>query len=243
VIVVVGLEFEARIAAGLGMQVVCAGIGRDLAGALGRAIRSDCSGLLSFGVCGGLAPHLKPGACIVASEVLSGRGRVAMDPHWSRQLLQSLPDAEHGLLLGVQAPLADTESKRTLHQETGALAADMESHIVASVAAERGLPVATIRVVTDPAKRPIPRAALAAMRSDGTVDMLAMLRALAKTPRDIGLLMRTALDARAAHATLRRSRSSIGPDLSNPHHRLRPHGVLPAFPLYGSGAEAIQPAE
>src|SRR3954469_17958991 len=125
VIVVVGLAFEARIAAGAGGQVICAGIGRDLAGAIARAVTPQTHGLISFGVCGGLSPELAPGACIVASAVRTHKGRIATDRRWSQRLLQALPHSTHGELLGVPAPLAEPESKRTLFEETGALAADM----------------------------------------------------------------------------------------------------------------------
>lgn len=238
-IVVVGLAFEARIAAGAGQQVICAGIGRDLAGAIDRAVTPTSRGLVSFGVCGGLAPGLAPGSCIVASAVRTHKGRIATDRQWSQRLLQALPDAAHGELLGVPAPLAEPESKRTLYEETGALAADMESHIVAHAAAAYGLPLAVIRVVTDPSTRPIPPAALAAMRSDGTIDIVSMLRTLARTPRHVGLMARTALDARAAHATLRRSRRALGSSLGLPEaHVLAPEFAQPATPI-----AALQPAE
>jgi adenosylhomocysteine nucleosidase len=237
VIVVVGLAFEARIAAGAGRQVICAGIGRDLAGAIARAVTPKTRGLISFGVCGGLSPELKPGSCIVASAVRTHKGRIPTDNEWTQRLLKALPDSVHGELLGVPAPLAEPESKRTLYEETGALAADMESHIVAHAAAAQGLPLAVIRVVTDPSARPIPLAALAAMRSDGTIDIRSMVRTLARTPRDIGLMFRTALDARAAHATLRTSRRALGPTLGIPDFTLAPE-YAPAVP----GA-ALQPAE
>src|SRR3954451_481712 len=75
-IVVVGLAFEARIAAGPGIQVICSGDGQDLWGAVTRAITPDCRGLVSFGVAGGLDPNLKPGACVVASAIVSGNTRM-----------------------------------------------------------------------------------------------------------------------------------------------------------------------
>jgi hopanoid-associated phosphorylase len=239
VIVVVGLAFEARIAAGAGRQVICAGIGRDLAGAITRAITPKSRGLISFGVCGGLAPELRPGSCIVASGVRTHKGQVATDRDWSQRLLQALPHAIHGELLGVPAPLAEPESKRTLYAETGAIAADMESHVVANAAAAHNLPFAVIRVVTDPSARPIPPAALAAMRSDGTIDIWSMLRALARTPRDVGLMFRTALDARAAHATLRTSRRALGPSLGIPDF----HALDLDFDRSTPRVAALQPAE
>ncbi len=220
------------------MQVICAGIGRDLAGAIARAVVPESRGLISFGVCGGLAPHLAPGACVVASAVRSHKGRVLTDAQWSQRLLHALPDATHGELLGVQQPVAEPGSKRALYEETGALAADMESHVVAGAAAAHGLPLAVVRVVTDPAARPIPRAALAAMRANGTIDVWSMLRTLAATPRDLGLMCRTALDARAAHAGLRKSRRVLAATLAA---RDMP-AAEPSFPAF-AGPAAMQPAE
>ncbi len=67
-IVVVGMAFEARIAAGLGVPVICGGDGRNLATTLARAMAAGCGGLISFGVAGGLAPDLKPGTCVIGSS-------------------------------------------------------------------------------------------------------------------------------------------------------------------------------
>jgi len=216
-IVVVGLEFEARIAAGPGMQVICSGDGRQLATALSRAITDDCRGLVSFGVAGGLAPELQPGDCVVGSAVLSGSTRLEMDRHWSQKLLATIPEAICGTLLGVSAPVADPKTKRTLYLKTGAMAVDMESHVVAQVAAGHGLPAAAIRVITDPAMRALPEAALIAMRPNGTTDIAAMLRFVMRRPRQVAALFRTALDARAARATLMRGRQLLGPGLGLPH--------------------------
>jgi hopanoid-associated phosphorylase len=215
-IVVVGLEFEARIAAGPGAQVICSGDGRHLAATLSRAIAHDCRGLVSFGVAGGLAPELQPGDCVVGSAVVSDSERLEMDEDWSQTLLQTIPNAIHGTLAGVSAPVADPQAKRALYARTGALAVDMESHIVARVAKARGLPVAAIRVITDPAVRALPEAALAAMRPNGTTDIAAMLRFIMRRPHQLPALFRTALDARAARASLLRGRQLLGPGLGLP---------------------------
>ena len=76
---------------------------------------------------------------------------------WSQQLLQTFPDAVSGLLLGVSAPVSDPRDKRALHLNTGAIAVDMESHVVATVGAAHGLPVAAMRVITDPPSVRCPR--------------------------------------------------------------------------------------
>ena len=212
-IVVVGLAFEARIAAGPGVHVICSGDGRNLAASISRAIDDGCRGLISFGVAGGLAPNLPPGTCVVGSAIVSGESQTPTDSVWSEKLLKAIPDAIPGLLVGVPAPIADPSAKRALYLKTGALAVDMESHIVAGVAAAHGLPVAAIRVITDPAVRALPHAAVAAMRANGTTDIVAMIRSVMRRPQELPALLRTALDARAARATLMRGRQLLGPSL------------------------------
>jgi hopanoid-associated phosphorylase len=226
VIVVVGLAFEARIAAGPGIRVICSGgDGRNLAASLTCAIGDagaspeGCGGLISFGVAGGLAPNLEPGACVVGSAILSGSSFMATDRQWSQRLLQTIPDAVHGILVGVPTPIGHPDAKRRLYLRTGAVAVDMESHIVAAVASAHGLPFAAIRVITDPAVRALPTSAIAAMRPDGTTNIAAMIHSVMKKPRELPALMRTALDAHAARTALMRGRRLLGPRLGLPDLR------------------------
>jgi adenosylhomocysteine nucleosidase len=238
-IIVVGLAFEARIAAGAGTRVVCGGDGRHLSVALAAAIAEarmlfgNCPGIISFGVAGGLAPQLRPGTCVIGSAILSGSNRIPTNHIWSQQLLQTFPDAVSGLLLGVSAPICDPRDKRALHVSSGAIAVDMESHVVAAVGAAHGLPVAAMRVVTDPAERTLPASAVAAMRSNGTTNIAAMIKAVLMKPREIPALFQTAVDAFAARATLVRGRRLLGPALSlvNPLEGERVKATNPTWDL------------
>jgi adenosylhomocysteine nucleosidase len=213
----VGLAFEARIAAGPGVHVICSGDGRDLASRLITAICNarryapDFRGIVSFGVAGGLAPQLQSGACVVGTTILSGARSMSTDHEWSQQLLSTIPGAVAGKLLGVSAPVANPREKRDLYVKTGAIAVDMESHIVAAVGHAHGIPVAAIRVIADPAQRALPVSAVAAMRPNGTTDIAAMVRSVLKRPREIPALFQTALDARAARASLVRGRYWLEP--------------------------------
>jgi len=216
-IVVVGMAFEARIAAGPGMTVICSGDGRHLPASLERAIDAGCRGLVSFGVAGGLHPELRSGSCIVASEIIVDQHRMPTDRHWAQSLLHSIPEAIHGPLAGVAAPVSDPRAKHVLHRKTGAIAVDMESHIVARIAAKHRLPMTAIRVITDPAARALPPSVLVGMRPDGTTDMVAVVRALVRRPQDIPGVVQAALDARAARAALLRGRQLLGPGLGLPN--------------------------
>ncbi len=221
-IIVVGLAFEARIAAGPGVRVICSGDGRNLAAKLTAAIADarkrvqGCPGIISFGVAGGLAPQLRPGTCVVGSAVISGEKRMPISAEWAQKLLQTIPDAIPGVLLGVPAPIAHPDEKRELYVKTGAIAVDMESHIVAAVGLAHELPVAAIRVITDPARRALPASAVAAMRPNGTTNIGAMLRSVVRRPKELPALFQTALDARAARATLVRGRHLLGPAFTLP---------------------------
>jgi nucleoside phosphorylase len=144
---------------------------------------------------------------------LSDAAPIATDQEWSRKLLQFLPEAIHGPLLGVSAPVAHPDAKRALHLKTGAVAVDMESHVVASISAEFGLPMVAIRVITDPVVRALPQSAVAAIRANGTTDIAAMIRSVMKRPRELPALVRTALDAWAARAMLMRGRQFLSPAL------------------------------
>ena len=218
VIAVTGLAFEAQIAKGPGVAVVCGGgDGPRTASALQAAIDAGTSAILSFGTAGGLAAHLVPGDWVVAEAIMANAGRWTVDFAWSARLLQKLPHATHAPIAGVDVPLADAAAKQAWHDRTGAAAVDMESHIAARLAAAHGLPFAACRVIVDPADRMLPPAALVAMRTDGGVDVAAVLRSLASHPGQLPALLRLALDARSARAALLRGRLALGPGLGFPN--------------------------
>jgi adenosylhomocysteine nucleosidase len=199
-----GLAVEARIAAGRDTRVICSGDGQMLPTALLYAIAGDCRGLVSFGVAGGLAPQLRAGTCVVGSVITTRTTRFMTDWNWSRNLLQVIPGAVYGPIVGASAPIAQPEAKRALHVSTGALAVDMESHVVASAAAAWALPMVAVRVITDSATRELPSVALTAMRANGTIDLAAVTRSMMKEPSELPMLVRTALDAVIGLAALLR---------------------------------------
>ena len=132
------------------------------------------------------------------------------DKNWSLNLLRAIPDSIYGKIAGVSSPVAYPEAKHALYENTGALAVDMESHIVARIATSNGLPFVAIRVITDPAANTLPHVALAAMRSNGTINFAKMLRSLLSHPGELWDLAQTAHFAFAARTTLCRVCSVFG---------------------------------
>jgi hypothetical protein len=132
---------------------------------------------------------------------------------WASRLKTAIARAEMARIAGVDRPLSGVSEKRALHAESGAAAADMESHIVGRIAAESGLPFAILRVIVDPAERRLPPAALVGMRSDGAIDFRAVLTSLAASPGQLPAVMRLTVDTGRARATLLRCHNLLGPGL------------------------------
>jgi adenosylhomocysteine nucleosidase len=213
VIAAAGLSFEARIVAGPGIKVIF-GQSRDTYRKdLQSHVKSGVSGILSFGVAGGLSPNLRPGDVVVASAVVTASGISRPCPDWSRSLLKGLPWAHHMPVFGAAGPVISVLEKEALWSATGAGAADMESGPVAEIAALYGVPFAALRVVLDPAHRALPVSALVGTRDDGQTDPVAVVKSLIGRPGDLPALIRLADDTNKAKRGLLRSRKALGPFL------------------------------
>ncbi len=208
-VVAVGLDFEERLALGVGHARVCRGRGPVMAKALAAAIEPGCSGIISFGIAGGLDPSLRAGAHVVASSVIGVGGAVATDARWSQVLLKARPDAVHAPIVGVDEPIVGPFGKLRKFRKTGAVAVDMESHIAADVATAHGLPFAVFRVVADPAHQKVPRAALLGMRSDGSLDALAVVLGMLRAPAEIVGLAAVARHTAVARLALTRAHRNL----------------------------------
>jgi hopanoid-associated phosphorylase len=219
VVAVCGLAFEAAVARGPEVTVLCAPGARDLDSQLQALLSSGppaCRGIISFGCAVGLDPALAPGACVLAEAVVTAAGIIPADPAWLAALSARLPGAVHGTLAGIDRPLCDAGAKAVLRHTTGACAADMESHVAASLARQHGLPFAACRVVLDPAWRAVPSCALAGLRADGTNAIGPLLGALAAQPSQLPALAALAADARLAKRSLGAARVRLGVALAAP---------------------------
>lgn len=216
VVAVTCLALEARIALGPGVAVIC-NHASQLVASLEAAAKHGAAGIISFGIAGGLVPHLAAGDWVVASGVRTQQGHFPTDRGWARALLEALPGAVHAEIIGADTPIAEPVEKRQLHLRTGAVAVDTESHVAARIAAAHRIPFAACRAVIDPAHSLLPPAAVFGLRHDGTADVIAVLRSVMRQPSQLPALARTALDARTAGAALRRGRRLLGAGLGFPY--------------------------
>jgi adenosylhomocysteine nucleosidase len=173
-------------------------------------------GIISIGIAGGLSPELRSGRWVVATAVRDGVTTIPTDFAWTQRLLRRLAGAATGTFIGVDTIVCEAAQKADMHRTTGAATVDMESHIAGRVAQRLHLPFAAARVVCDAAHRTLPPAARVGMRPDGTVNVEAVLRSLIATPRQLGVLVRTAVDAERSFRSLFRGHRLLGRGLCGP---------------------------
>jgi len=204
----VGLAAEARIAHSFGLPAEAGGgteHGATLAAA--RLIARGVTGIVSFGLAGGLDPALLPGALIVPTLVRHGRATWASDP----ALCTQLGGATGHSLIGGGALATTAAAKLALHQATGAAAIDLET----AAAARTGLPFAALRAICDPATRDLPHAALVALDAHGRIGALRVAFAALAHLSETGNLLALARDAAHARRALASRVRTIGRLKSN----------------------------
>jgi adenosylhomocysteine nucleosidase len=217
VVAVTCLALEAGIARGPGVSVIC-NQSSGLRAALDAAIARGASGIISFGIAGGLAPGLIAGNWVVASGVTSGKGVFATDRTWTQRLLDMLPGAVHAPVAGANQVVQSPREKWQLYDETRAAAVDLESHIAAEIAAEHRIPFAACRVILDAAHRMLPPAATLGLRFDGAPNVPAVFRSVLQEPAQLPDLLRVAIDHHIARRALRSGRRQLGVGLGFPYY-------------------------
>jgi nucleoside phosphorylase len=116
-----------------------------------------------------------------------------------------------GPISGRDVILAKSSEKVSLHEETGALAVDMESHIAADYAQQYGLPFAAIRAISDPCSRNLPPVAMQALTPDGNVAIGKVMIEILRDSAQLPALIAAGMDSERAFASLRRCRRLLGP--------------------------------
>jgi len=163
--------------------------------------------LVSVGTAGALAPDLCAGDMLLPKSIVSTAGSTPVTSEWREHLQTVLASAGVPAcdrpLLQARELIHTVADKRRLYADTGCVAVDMESGLLAKQAALAGIPYIVARVVVDPADRTVPRSAGAVTGRDGNLKPGALLLALAKNPGDAARFLRLARDFRQAAATLR----------------------------------------
>ena len=213
--VVVATGFNREVATLRQSGIVVVAGGGDPVGLRARIelAAAGAAGIISYGMSGALADGLKIGDWVVGDR-LSGAIDLECDPDWAAALLAQLPGARMGGYFADGRMIATVAEKLALGECHNALAVDMESHVAGAVAAERGLPFAIARCVSDGARHLLPHAITVSMRPDGGVDGKAMLRSIAARPGQVADIARTTAGFARAMGELKRGAVRIGPRMA-----------------------------
>jgi adenosylhomocysteine nucleosidase len=148
--------------------------------------------VLSAGFAGSLSGDLHVGDIVLAEEIVEEQGG-RWQTTWPKELPAGewRPPLHPGRLLTVDRIVASPEEKISLGAEHNAVAADMESAVVARLCTERGIAFGCIRAISDDVQTPLsPR--VASLLRDGRVDPFRLLGAVLLKPTLIRELWRLA---------------------------------------------------
>lgn len=155
-----------------------------------RLAGGDWSAVLTCGFAGGLNPALAHGAVL-----LDAGEEFPLCP----ELLKAgaVPARFHC----AERVAVTAYEKATLRERTGADAVEMESGVIRRLCQERGIPSATVRVISDIAQEDLPLDFNALVRADGKLSLGRLAGAVLRRPRKIPALM--ALGRRSKSAARR----------------------------------------
>jgi hopanoid-associated phosphorylase len=207
ILAVVGMRSEAALLP-KGMPVIVSGGDPALLRDRLRRAPAGLTGVLSFGIAGGLDPALTCGDLVVATKVRGPGGAYAADLAWSAELAR-LCGARLGMVAGAPAVVGEPARKRALRAATGALVVDLETEAAAAFAASRRLPFAALRAVADTAEEVLPRAAAVGLRPDGRPAAGRVALALLRQPRELPALLTVAKRSRVALQALGGAREAL----------------------------------
>lgn len=111
--------------------------------------------IISTGVAGALSPELRTGDIVIGEKVLSRKGMFYSNKTMVTNCTESCKELGMKYITGVILTsaefIASNSKKKSLHEEYGAMAVEMESAFIAEYAAGKGIPFLVIRAISDTA--------------------------------------------------------------------------------------------
>jgi adenosylhomocysteine nucleosidase len=198
------------------------GVGsRSAASAAESAIAAHPRTIVSSGFCGGLLPGPQVGHVVVATRVLDGSGEgtpIDCDKAGVKQWLNLIEKAgvpcHSGDLTSVSAAVTSVAAKAELARRSGAIAVDMESYAIASLAQKAGIPFLLLRSISDSSDDALPPEVGGFLDENGNVRAGQVAKFAIKGPRNIKMLMTLKSRSDKAVAGLTSAWQSLSPFFS-----------------------------
>ncbi|MCY3919758.1 MAG: hypothetical protein OXG38_08130 [Chloroflexi bacterium] len=203
------------------LRVVVSGPGEERAEAAARTLATldpPAGAILCAGVAGGLDPALRPADLVLATRIHHASARrgsrsapIAASAELGDWLQGALAaagvDAVRAEVLSHNEILRSATEKAAAHEESGAVAVQMEDYVWVRQAERAGIPFGSLRAVLDPASTTLPHELLDWDPSGPSLSTVAA--AVARHPALAVTLLRLARQRRAATRALDRALEAI----------------------------------
>ena len=172
--------FRAWSTKGFRGQILCTGIGPQNArnAILAGLSKFQPAVVLTCGWAGALNPALNFGTVVFQAD----------NPFPRAGALTRL-GAAAAMFHGSDRIIVTAAEKERLRRETGADAVDMESQIIREICRERGIPSATMRVISDTAQEDLPIDFNTIARPDYSISYLKLAMTLGRSPKRLAALL------------------------------------------------------
>ena len=185
--------FQRLVAGHPGLRILLTGMGASNAERSVRAALAEGSPaiVLTCGFAGGLNPELQTGTVVFSAD---------KDFSLTSALLAA--DARLATFHCAERVAVTIEEKRAFLEKTGADAVEMESGVIRAICGERGIPSATVRVISDPADEDLPLDFNQLMDAQQNLSLRRLAFALLSAPWKIGDLLKLQKNTHAAAENL-----------------------------------------
>lgn len=221
-----GLASEAKIARVYALPGTSVLSGVQSVADLHNTVPFECAAVISFGLCGGLAPEAEIGQIFIANVLVTPKGEYRPNAEWGARLLARTKGHECNWWSSGLQEANDLAERTALFARTGCSIIDDETFMVAQFAEERGIAWQAMRAVSDCVACVIPPAAQNALRDDGELRIEHVLKSVLTDPTQIPSLIRLWSNFYKSLGSLSMAAGQVGPSFQwdgteesySPHH-------------------------
>jgi len=186
--------------------VIYSGAGRDNAEKSAKIlIEKGATALISWGCAGALGLELRPGDLLFPEKVVTASGQtLKITENWLAHIKKNLPIVHRSvILIESLTPVVTSEGKKRLHQQTQAIAVDMESAAIVETAQKFDIKSLVIRCIVDPVSLNLPPAINHALNTEGEIVLPRLLTHVLIYPQQLPSLIKLGLNFSAAKNKLK----------------------------------------